>query len=227
MKMYCFMLFALASVLAFGTPALGADARRWIPPLNKGGQGGVRNASEHSASEEPPSVPPWQGGKKGTEQGVAADGPAGQPTDAASHPSRFESGQILRKTVAIVSPSVVTIETVGGTQPVSPTSGPARPAGFILADGPTTGLVYSSDGLILTSTFNFLRNPTVITVVLADGRRLVAELLARDELHKLAMLKVPARDLPVPSWRPEGESPVVVEIIGVAIFDAAGIETME
>lgn len=143
------------------------------------------------------------------EQEVTADGPAGQPADSASHSSRFESGETLRNAVATVSPSVVTIETVGGTQPVSPTSGPARPAGFILADGPTTGLVYSSDGLILTSTFNFLRNPTVITVVLADGRRLVAELLARDELRKLAMLKVPARELPVPSWRPESESPVV------------------
>ncbi len=121
--------------------------------------------------------------------------------------------EVLRAAAAKVSPSVVTIETVGGTQPGGggATTGPAAPGGFILADGPTTGLVYSSDGLILTSTFNFLRNPTVITVVLADGRRLVGELLARDEVCKLAMLKVNVRDLPVPTWRMEGEPPVVGE----------------
>jgi len=120
---------------------------------------------------------------------------------------------MLREAAARVSPSVVTIETVGGTQPGGggTTTGPAAPGGFILADGPTTGLIHSSDGLIVTSTFNFLRNPTVITVVLADGRRLVGKLLACDEVCKLAMLKVKARDLPVPTWRPESEPLVVGE----------------
>jgi len=130
-----------------------------------------------------------------------------------------EFADVLRAAVARVSPSVVTIETVGGTQPLyggESTSAPAGPAGFLLADGPTTALVYSADGLIVTSNFNFLRNPSVITVVLGDGRRLVGELLARDEVRRLAMLKVAATDLPVPRWRPADE-PIRVGQCAVAL----------
>ncbi|HSW44642.1 MAG TPA: trypsin-like peptidase domain-containing protein [Phycisphaerae bacterium] len=117
-------------------------------------------------------------------------------------------GDLLRQAAAKVAPTVVTIETVGGTQSVAKGSAASMPlakAGFILADGPTTGLVWSADGLILTSQFNFLRDPSVVTVVLADGRRLVGELLARDEVCGLAMLKVDAANLPVPEWRPDDE----------------------
>ncbi|HOA73024.1 MAG TPA: trypsin-like peptidase domain-containing protein [Phycisphaerae bacterium] len=102
----------------------------------------------------------------------------------------------FRAAARAVAPSVVTIETVGGTQPAAELAG----AAFMVADGPTTGLVWSSDGLILTSSFNFVRDPSVITVVLADGRRFVAELLGRDEIRRLAMLAIDATDLPVPKW---------------------------
>jgi len=146
----------------------------------------------------------------GLAQVVGASRPAG---DAAA----LYRGQqeVFRQAMARVAPTVVTIETVGGTQPPAaamPTSRPAaRPAPgprsmsptgspFIIADGPTTGLVYSSDGLILTSAFNFVRDPPVITVILSDGRRFVGELLARDEVRKLAMLKINATGLPTPRW---------------------------
>lgn len=112
-----------------------------------------------------------------------------------------------------LEPCIVTIETVGGTQPlfdefglpIDPTREGVPPkavrrAHFAIADGPTTGLVYSSDGLILTSSFNFVGDPLAIAVVLSDGRRFVAELLARDRVHKLALLKIDAKGLPVPSW---------------------------
>ena len=78
--------------------------------------------------------------------------------------------------------------------------GAPAPAGFIIADGPTTGLIYSADGLILTSAFNFIRDPSVITVALPDGRACPAELLARDEVRQLAMLKIAATGLPTPQW---------------------------
>jgi len=120
--------------------------------------------------------------------------------------------EAIRQAAAGVAPSVVTIETVGGTQPPSrglAASAPDDRPGFVLADGPTTGLVWSADGLIVTSNFNFLRQPSVITVVLADGRRLVGELLARDEVRNLAMLKVNASNLPVPTWQSKTESPRV------------------
>lgn len=106
------------------------------------------------------------------------------------------TGDVLRAATRRVAPSVVRIETIGGTQPASDTRGPT----FLVADGPTTGLIWSADGLILTSSFNFVRDPSVITVVLADGRRFVAELLGRDEIRRLAMLEIDADDLPVPKW---------------------------
>ena len=108
-----------------------------------------------------------------------------------------ESARGLRAAAARVAPCVVTIETVGGAQPASNAAG-ATP--FIVADGPTTGVIWSADGLIVTSSFNFVRAPSVITVILSDGRRLVGELLARDEIRRLAMLKVQAQGLPTALW---------------------------
>lgn len=124
---------------------------------------------------------------------------------------------VFREAMNRVAPSVVTIETIGGTQPLAPVPTtrptekpePGKPQGrrpvspgaaFIVAEGPTTGLIWTSDGLILTSSFNFVRDPSVITVTLADGRRFVGELLARDEVRKLAMVRIQAAGLPVPDW---------------------------
>lgn len=104
--------------------------------------------------------------------------------------------EALRHAANQAAPSVVTIETVGGTQPRRESPG----AAFIVAEGPTTGLIWSADGLILTSAFNFVRDPSVITVVLSDGRRFVAELIARDQIRRLAMLRIDATGLPVPQW---------------------------
>lgn len=105
----------------------------------------------------------------------------------------------FRRAAGKVAASVVTIETVGGAQPAD---GQRRGPSFVVADGPATGLVWSADGLILTSSFNFVRDPSVISVVLPDGRRFVAELLARDEIRRLAMLKIAADRLSVPQWAP-------------------------
>ena len=56
--------------------------------------------------------------------------------------------------------------------------------------GPTTGLVLTDDGYIITSTFNFIRKPRVITVTLPNGKQYVAELMGRDETRKLCLLKI-------------------------------------
>ncbi|MBN1488274.1 MAG: trypsin-like peptidase domain-containing protein, partial [Phycisphaerae bacterium] len=108
---------------------------------------------------------------------------------------------------AQVAPSVVTVETVGGQSPRrSSAAGPGIPGlsesggRFRVGAGPTTGLVFRGDGLILTSTFTFARDPAVITITLADGRQFAATLVARDEIRRLALLKIEAADLPVPMW---------------------------
>jgi serine protease Do len=103
--------------------------------------------------------------------------------------------QAFRDAAAKVRPSIVRIEGFGGLSPAT-ASGYQSPG-----EGPTTGLIVSADGYILTSTFNFLRKPPVITVTLADGRRHVAQLLGRDESRKICLLKVAGvTDLPVPEW---------------------------
>lgn len=146
---------------------------------------------------------------------TAAVGAQGQP-DALDLHRAYQ--QLFRRAVARVAPSLVRIETVGGTLPVTRTpavapkpssdgpDAPRRPfrddpgSRFRVADGPTTGLIESADGYILTSSFNFIGDPMVITVILADGRRFVAELVARDRVRKLALLKIDVQDLPVPRW---------------------------
>ncbi len=123
---------------------------------------------------------------------------------------------VARRALSLVEPSIVTIETIGGTQPEPeqqgfgpPTTRPARGRGGVrVADGPTTGLIHSPDGLILTSSFNFVRDPSIITVILTDGSRHVARLLARDTIRRLALLRIDATGLPLPAWSPDGDMAV-------------------
>ncbi len=123
-------------------------------------------------------------------------------------PYAFERARaaVVRAAVAKVSPSIVTIETIGGAQPIqeSGRGGPVE-AGFRLAEGPTTGLVLTRDGLIVTSSFNFAREPSIITVTLNDGTRHVAKLLGRDHIRRLAVLSIAADELPEPEWAPRPE----------------------
>ena len=127
--------------------------------------------------------------------------------------ARQLASKAFRAAVAKVEPSLVTIETYGGVMtPATPPPSRGGPPGrgrrrmrpvAKPGEGPTTGLVASADGTIITSTFNFLRKPPVITVVLQDGSRHVAKLLGRDETRKLCLLKIDdVRGLPVPAHAP-------------------------
>jgi serine protease Do len=117
-----------------------------------------------------------------------------------------------------VTPSIVSIETFGGLAP----SGAARPGttGGLRrpGDGPTTGLIVSSDGFIATSTFNFIEQPPVIVVTLRDGRRQVARMLGRDDGRKICLLKIDdVADLPVPEFAPRSELRVGQWAISVGV----------
>src|SRR5690606_272236 len=101
--------------------------------------------------------------------------PAATTTSTApGEPSPVRGWQIqqdaLHAALMTMTPAIVRIDTVGGVQAV-PGESPAGPV-FRAADGPTTGVIWSSDGLIVTSAFNFMRDPSIITVTFADGRRL-------------------------------------------------------
>jgi serine protease Do len=93
----------------------------------------------------------------------------------------------FRAAAAKIRPCVVSIESFGG---VSGEGKKGAGASFKPGEGPTTGVVISSDGYIVTSTFNFLNRPPIITVTFADGQRKVARLLGRDDTRKLCLLKI-------------------------------------
>ncbi|NOX53619.1 MAG: PDZ domain-containing protein [Planctomycetes bacterium] len=101
--------------------------------------------------------------------------------------------EAFQQAAALVSPSVVRIETVGGLD---------RLGRFLTASGPTTGVIVSEDGYIITSSFNFVSKPSSVIVVLPDERRLPAQIVASDQARMLTLLKVEATGLtpaqPVP-----------------------------
>lgn len=135
---------------------------------------------------------------------------AARAADATLLIDPIQSRQIVFKhALRAVAPGIVRIDTIGGAQPVHGEMNVMQEqritTGFRQADGPTTGVIWSADGYILTSSFNFVRDPVVITVTLADGRKFVAKLLARDYPARLALLKIEASDLPEPKWRLPGE----------------------
>jgi len=92
----------------------------------------------------------------------------------------------FKQAAALASPSVVRVQTVGGVD---------RIGNVLTATGPTTGVVVSKDGYIISSAFNFAAKPVSILVELPDQRRLPAKLVARDHLKMLTLLKVEANDL--------------------------------
>ncbi|OYV81767.1 MAG: hypothetical protein B7Z73_17690, partial [Planctomycetia bacterium 21-64-5] len=103
----------------------------------------------------------------------------------------------IQAAVEKVAPVVVGIETVGGLE---------RVGQVLLGTGPTTGLIVSADGYIVSSAFNFVQKPSSIIVALADGARLPAQLVATDHSRMLVLLKVEREQpLPLPETAPEKE----------------------
>ena len=94
-----------------------------------------------------------------------------------------------------IRPTLVTIESFGGVSALQGVIGGIRKQG----EGNTTGVVISSDGYVVTSSFNFIQQPNVITVVTSDGQRRLAKLLGRDDTRQICLLKIDSvSDLPVP-----------------------------
>ncbi len=103
----------------------------------------------------------------------------------------------LRSAAEHVAESVVQIRTIGGLDAVG---------GTLLPDGPTTGLVISADGYIVSSAFNFAQEPASILVTFASGKQVPAELVATDHSRMIVLLKAAGvADLPVPEAAPAEE----------------------
>ncbi len=115
--------------------------------------------------------------------------------------------QAVRAAVEHVGPSVVQIETIGGTEKVGQ---------LLIGTAPTTGLIVSAEGDIISSAFNFVQQPASILVTLPDGQRRPARIVARDRSRMLVLLKVDSEmPLAVPTAAPResmevGETAIAV-----------------
>jgi serine protease Do len=122
-------------------------------------------------------------------QSVILPAATAQDGGSASLVAREESA--LRAAAESVAESVVQIRTIGGLDAVD---------GTLLADGPTTGLVISADGYIVSSAFNFVQQPASILVTLPSGKQAPAELVATDHSRMFVLLKIGGvTDLAVPT----------------------------
>ena len=105
------------------------------------------------------------------------------------------TSRAFRRAAEKISPTLVTIESYGGIGTRKGQIGGIRQQG----EGNTTGVMISPDGYILTSTFNFIQQPPVISVITSDGERRFAKLLGRDDTRKICLLKIEnVSDMPVP-----------------------------
>jgi S1-C subfamily serine protease len=108
----------------------------------------------------------------------------------------------VKAAVRRVAPSVVQIETSGGTEVIR-----AGPAGLIRRGvGPTSGVVVAPDGYIVSSAFNFANKPSAIRVAVPGHKeRYVARVVANDQTRMLTLLKIDLEGgarLPVPEAAP-------------------------
>ncbi len=98
-----------------------------------------------------------------------------------------------------IQPCLVTIESFGGSSTLSGRIGGIRQRG----EGNTTGVIISPDGLVVTSSFNFINQPNAITVITNDGERRVANVLGRDDSRRICLLRIEGvSGLPVPEMVP-------------------------
>ena len=93
---------------------------------------------------------------------------------------------IFRAAAARIRPAIVTIESFAGASTLQGRIGGIRRQG----EGNTTGVMISPDGLVVSSAFNFIQQPTVITVVTSDGQRRIARMLGRDDTRQICLLQV-------------------------------------
>ncbi len=118
-----------------------------------------------------------------------------QPADSLNEAAE----QALRSAALKVAPSVVLIETTGGTEMVGGGQRQIRKG-----VGSTTGLVVEADGYIVSSAFNFANKPTGVFVTVPGRReRFVAKIVATDHTRMVTLLKIETADLPVPTAAPK------------------------
>src|SRR5262245_34321398 len=102
-----------------------------------------------------------------------------------------------------VAPTVVAIETQGGTDVI--VAGP-RGQRIRKGSGPTPDLIVSADAYVITSAFNFANKPSSILVAVPGKKeRYVARVVATDQTRMLTLLQLlnlNEKNLPIPAAHP-------------------------
>lgn len=123
-------------------------------------------------------------------------------TLAQEHEINALEEEAFKAATAKAEPSIVQIQTIGGLDVIGD---------MVAGTGPTTGVVISPDGEIITSSFNFASQPSSILVILGDGRKFPADVVATDYVRQVTLIKIkqsgliplvptPRRELRVGQW---------------------------
>jgi S1-C subfamily serine protease len=142
---------------------------------------------------------------------LGASGPANAPSITVDG----ESSSIVPAVAEAVTPSVVRIDVPAGQ---SAAGGPLGGGGSALG----SGVIYRSDGYILTNN-HVIGEADTVTVRLASGDVLDAEVVGTDPLNDLAVVRVDQDGLPAINVREVDEALVVGETV-VAIGSPFGLD---
>ena len=140
------------------------------------------------------------------------DRPVG-PVSAPTIEIDGDVGAVIPSVAQAVTPSVVRIDVIGG----------GAPAGGPLGSPLGSGVIYRSDGFILTN-HHVIEGAEEVRVRLANGDLLPAEIVGSDELNDLAVLQVDRDDLPAVNLRDPADEPLVVGEQVVAIGSPFGLD---
>src|SRR5262245_18053531 len=125
-----------------------------------------------------------------------------------------EQEKAIKAAVKVAASAAVKIETSGGVEVVR-----AGRAAVRRGSGPTTGVIVSEDGYVISSSFNFANKPATIRVSIPGTKdRRVARVVGHDETRMLTLLKVtmPAgTKLPVPKATPKKDMDIGLTSIAV------------
>jgi len=120
-----------------------------------------------------------------------------------------EDGQAIIKLVEkekeIVSEDTVFYDALSANLPSIVTVVAKNPGNKILPEVSGTGFIVSADGLIVTNKHFVLDKGAIIKVITADYNVSEAEVVARDPLNDLALLKIEGDNLPVANLYPSEE----------------------
>ncbi|HEU4643831.1 MAG TPA: trypsin-like peptidase domain-containing protein [Gemmatimonadaceae bacterium] len=122
--------------------------------------------------------------------------------DAATRPPRTLSPidprrrTVITDAVAKVSPAVVTVQTEIVQHTTDPFETFFGRGGDRVLPGLGSGFIVRADGVIVTNA-HVIADANTISVALRDGTTYPAKLLGKDEINDIAVLKIPAKGLPV------------------------------